>query len=144
MDQIDSIRAMLYSKNIDASNVKPYTGLHLNATGNGRNNFTLFTRVNFWVLLDCVHWLRPGYFQGNRMSSLLIWRRSDSIDPLSRVLSSEQWPTLSLRRTDGRTATIGCGQTNSLLRFIGEPSVSSITNETTRSALCHAHSSRTV
>lgn len=39
MAQIDSIRAVLYSKNIDASNVKPYTGLHLNATGNGRQVF---------------------------------------------------------------------------------------------------------
>lgn len=36
MDELDTIRAVLYSKSIDSSNVKPYTGLHLNTTGNER------------------------------------------------------------------------------------------------------------
>ncbi|CAF0786051.1 unnamed protein product [Rotaria sordida] len=33
MAELDSIRAILYSKNIDSSQVKPYTGLHINAGG---------------------------------------------------------------------------------------------------------------
>ncbi|CAF1263087.1 unnamed protein product [Rotaria magnacalcarata] len=33
MANVDSIRAVLFSKNLDPSQVKPYTGLHINATG---------------------------------------------------------------------------------------------------------------
>ncbi|CAF2664519.1 unnamed protein product [Rotaria sp. Silwood2] len=33
MADLDSIRSVLYSKSIDSSNVKPYTGLHFNTTG---------------------------------------------------------------------------------------------------------------
>jgi hypothetical protein len=33
MADLDSIKAILYSKNIDSSNVKPYTGLHINSSG---------------------------------------------------------------------------------------------------------------
>lgn len=34
MADLDYVRAMLYAKNIDSNNVKPYTGLHFNSRGN--------------------------------------------------------------------------------------------------------------
>ena len=44
MADLDSIRAILHSKYIDSSNVKPYTGLHMNTGGKDKNkNFCLFS-----------------------------------------------------------------------------------------------------
>jgi hypothetical protein len=33
MSDLESVRAILYSKYIDPNNVKPYTGLHINIGG---------------------------------------------------------------------------------------------------------------
>jgi hypothetical protein len=33
MADLESIKAILHSKYIDSSNVKPYTGLHINTSG---------------------------------------------------------------------------------------------------------------
>jgi hypothetical protein len=44
MADLDSIRAILHSKYLDGSNVKPYTGLHVNMSGKKKtNNLCLFS-----------------------------------------------------------------------------------------------------
>jgi hypothetical protein len=48
MADLDSVRAILYSKNIDAANVKPYTGLHINATGKNSSSMTLIETIIYF------------------------------------------------------------------------------------------------
>ena len=45
MADLESIRAVLHSKYIDPSNVKPYTGLHINTTGEKKNSLISISRA---------------------------------------------------------------------------------------------------
>jgi len=48
MADLESIRAILHSKYIDSSNVKPYTGLHINTGGKGKTRiFVYFLSISF-------------------------------------------------------------------------------------------------
>ncbi len=48
MADLESIRAILHSKYIDSSNVKPYTGLHINTGGKEKTRiFVYFLSINF-------------------------------------------------------------------------------------------------
>jgi hypothetical protein len=42
MSELDSVRSILYSKSIDSANVKPYTGLHFNTSGNNKQWFFVY------------------------------------------------------------------------------------------------------
>lgn len=85
MAELDSIRSILYSKSIDSTSLKPYTGLHFNTTGRILSNsietdFAAIQVMSFyqhhrwipivWIMIHCID-MKDSYLLVDRMMLII-------------------------------------------------------------------------
>lgn len=118
MSDLNVIRSILYSKNINSNNVKPYTGLHFNTSGIIMKYNCLFVR-----------------FEKN----LIYFRWCDSFDTVARFIPCEQRSTLSLRWKSISSFFEWCWSSYVVLRSTRKSSLSITSYETTNSKLYNSN-----